>query len=139
MSYNPPEAAHTALLRTAHETELRRVQEAEALEATKVRILGARQADGSSGDGEVQGMLVDKPGAVADLGPSRDEIEQGNSELAGLESVNSAKKPVPKRKTNQQRRKAEKLRAEVRRHWHPTSPLSRVRALPDNSSMRYAR
>ncbi|KAH9077722.1 tumor suppressor protein Gltscr2 [Lactarius deliciosus] len=35
-SYNPPEAAHTTLLLAAHEAELRRVQEAEALEATKL-------------------------------------------------------------------------------------------------------
>ena len=116
ISYNPPEAAHTALLRAAHEAELRRAQEAEALEATKVRILGARQADGSSGDGGAQGMLIDKPGAVAGLSPSQDETEQGDPELAGLESVSSAKKTASKRKTKQQRRKAEKLRAEVRRH-----------------------
>jgi hypothetical protein len=131
MSYNPPEAAHTALLRTAHKAELRRVQEAEALEATKVRILGARQADGSCDDSGAPGMLIDKPGAVADLSPSQDEIEQGDPESAGPESVYSAKNSVPKRKTNQQRRKAEKLRAEVRRHWHSTSLLSRVGAPPD--------
>ncbi|KAH9167031.1 hypothetical protein EDB89DRAFT_164515 [Lactarius sanguifluus] len=59
-SYNPPEAAHTTLLLAAHEAELRRVQEAEALEATKLRILGARNADG--GEGGARGMLIDKPG-----------------------------------------------------------------------------
>jgi nucleolar protein 53 len=113
-SYNPPEAAHTALLRAAHEAELRRAQEAEALEATKVRILGARQADSSSGDGGVQGMLLDKPSTVADQNSSLDQTEQGEPDAAGTEGIHSATKPVLKRKTKQQRRKAEKLRAEVR-------------------------
>ena len=117
-SYNPPEAAHTELLRAAHEAELRRVQEAEALEATKVRILGARQVDDGSGDGGAQGMLIDKPGA----NPSQDELGQGDPDSAGLGSVDSAKESAMKRKTKQQRRKAQKLRAEVRRQ-PPTPPF----------------
>ncbi|KAI9464053.1 tumor suppressor protein Gltscr2 [Lactarius psammicola] len=102
-SYNPPEAAHTTLLLAAHEAELRRVQEAEALEATKARILGARNADGEGGGG-AQGMLIDKPGEDPTDVESRGEPE----------SVNTAKNntAVPQRKTKQQRRKAEKLRAE---------------------------
>lgn len=97
-SYNPPEAAHTTLLLAAHEAELRRVQEAEALEATKARILGARHAGGEPG---VLGMLVDKPGDE----PAESEWEP--------ESVNTNNTAVPQRKTKQQRRKAQKLRAEV--------------------------
>ena len=117
-SYNPPEAAHTALLRAAHEAELRHVQEAEALKALKARILSARHSGGDSGDGGVQGMLIDKPGEGEEAGaptePSQDGLEQCDS--AGLESAHAAsqKKSVPQRKTKQQKRKAEKLRAEVR-------------------------
>ena len=96
-SYNPPEAAHTTLLLAAHEAELRRVQEAEVLAATKARILGARNIDG---EGTARGMLIDKPGDD----PAESERE--------LESVNPTAMPL--RKTKQQRRKAEKIRAEVR-------------------------
>ncbi|KAI0252804.1 hypothetical protein BJV78DRAFT_1305050 [Lactifluus subvellereus] len=104
-SYNPPEAAHTALLRAAHEAELRRTQEAEALEATKARILGARHADGEGG---MRGMLIDKPGD----GPA-DPSQDGPEEVGPQSSAPEAKKTaVPQRKTKQQRRKAEKLRAE---------------------------
>ena len=75
------------------------MQEAEALEATKARILGARNADG---EGTARGMLIDQPGDD----PADSEREP--------ESVDNAVS-VPQRKTKQQRRKAEKLRAEVRR------------------------
>ncbi len=131
-SYNPPEAAHTALLRAAHEAELRRVQEAEALEATKVRILKARHVDGGNSDGGAQGMAIDKPGAVADQ--IQDGTEQHDFDAARLEGVHAATKPAPQRKTKQQRRKADKLRAEVRRELpdflHSVvqpAPLSHVR------------
>ena len=117
-SYNPPEAAHTALLCAAHEAELRRAQEAEALEATKARILGARQADRGVDDGGAQGMLIDKSGVGADQG--QDVTEQHNSDPSGQESTNAARKLTPQRKTKQQRRKAEKLRAEVRHQPRPT-------------------
>ena len=114
-SYNPPEAAHTALLCAAHEAELRRRQEAEALEATKARILGARQADGAGDDGGAQGMLIDKPGTTAEqIQDVTERTEQHNSDPSGLESANAARKLASQRKTKQQRRKAEKLRAEVR-------------------------
>ncbi|KAF8273558.1 tumor suppressor protein Gltscr2 [Lactarius quietus] len=101
-SYNPPEAAHTTLLLTAHEAELRRVQEAEALAATKARILSARNADE---EGTTRGMLIDKPGDE----PA--ETEDREPESANPMINNAA---VPLRKTKQQRRKAEKLRAEKR-------------------------
>lgn len=83
---------------------MRRVQEEEALQEIKVRILSARHADGGSGDGGAEGMLIDKPG--------EDGPEQHDS--AGLEGTRAAEKPVPKPKTKQQRRTAERLRAEVR-------------------------
>ncbi|KAI0267347.1 ribosome biogenesis protein Nop53/GLTSCR2 [Gloeopeniophorella convolvens] len=103
-SYNPPEAAHTALLRAAHEAEARRALEAAALEATKARILGARHEDGADAVG-VQGMLVDKPeDGAEDVAP-----EDG----AGGDESGAAPK-APQRKTKQQRRKAERLRAEKR-------------------------
>jgi nucleolar protein 53 len=106
-SYNPPEAAHTSLLRAAHEAELRRVQEAEALEAIKARILGARH---SGGDGGALGMLIDKPGEGEEgCAPTEDQDGLEQYDSAGLEK----KKSALQRKTKQQRRKAEKLRAEV--------------------------
>jgi len=109
-SYNPPEAAHTELLRAAHEAELRRVQEAEALEATKARLLSARHVDGGSGDGGAPGMLIDKPGegeGVQEDGASADHNQDGT------DAATETKKSASQRKTKQQRRKAEKLRAEV--------------------------
>ena len=113
-SYNPPEAAHTELLRAAHEAELRRVQEAEALEAMKARIISARHADGSSGDGGAPGMLIDKPGE----GVEEDSVFADHSQ----DSLDATTKSVPQRKTKQQRRKAEKLRAEVCDLNLPSSP-----------------
>ena len=119
-SYNPPEAAHTELLRAAHEAELRRVQEAEALEATKAHILSARHADGGSGDGGAPGMLIDKPGeGVEEQG---DRVPADHSQ-GGPDATT---KSVPQRKTKQQRRKAEKLRAEVCGLDSPSSPPSQV-------------
>ena len=117
-SYNPPEAAHTALLRAAHEAELRRVQEAEALEATKARFISARHSDGDGGSVGAQGMLIDKPGEGKEEDSAPTEQSQGGLEQhdSADESVNAAtkKNSALQRKTKQQRRKAEKLRAEVR-------------------------
>jgi nucleolar protein 53 len=109
-SYNPPEAAHTELLRAAHEAELRRAQEAEALEATKARILSTRHADGGNGDDGAPGMLIDKPG---DRVEEQEDIIHADQSQDGLDATASATKPAPQRKTKQQRRKADKLRAEV--------------------------
>jgi nucleolar protein 53 len=129
-SYNPPEAAHTALLRAAHEAELRRVQEAEALEATKARFISARHTNGDNGNVGAQCMLIDKPGEgkeedVAPTEQTQDGVEQYDS--AG-EDANAAakKKSALQRKTKQQRRKAEKLRAEVRGSTPPLSPSPHV-------------
>lgn len=123
-SYNPPEAAHTALLRTAHEAELRRVQEAEVLEATKARILGARHSD----DAGMLGMLIDKPGEgeEEDRAPTEQGLEPYDS--TGLEGALAAakKNSALQRKTKQQRRKAEKLRAEVRGSTPLLSPFPHV-------------
>jgi nucleolar protein 53 len=108
-SYNPPEAAHTELLRAAHEAELRRVQEAEALEAMKARILSARHAGGDGGGG-APGMLIDKPGEGVE--EQEDSVPADQSQ-DGLDATAKTTKSAPQRKTKQQRRKAEKLRAEV--------------------------
>ena len=112
-SYNPPEAAHTELLRAAHEAELRRVQEAEALEATKARILSARHADGGSGDGGAPGMLIDKPGEGVEEQEGQEDSVPADQSQDGPDATAKTTKSAPQRKTKQQRRKAEKLRAEV--------------------------
>ena len=109
-SYNPPEAAHTELLRAAHEAELRRVQEAEALEALKARILSARHADGGISDGGAPGMLIDKPGEGVEDQEDYVAVDQSQGRL---DATANATKSALQRKTKQQRRKAEKLRAEV--------------------------
>jgi hypothetical protein len=92
------------------------VQEAEALEATKARILSARHADGGSGDGGAPGMLIDKPGE----GVEEDSVPADQNQ-DGLDDIT---KSGPQRKTKQQRRKAEKLRAEVRGLNLPSPPPS---------------
>ncbi len=118
-SYNPPEVAHTALLLSAYGVELRSVQEAEVLEATKSRMLSARNADG---EGNVQGMLVDKPG---------DDVGSPDGSEQETESVHTAKndKAVPQRKTKQQRRKSQMLRAEVSRQLpHPCARCTNLRS-----------
>jgi nucleolar protein 53 len=122
-SYNPPEAAHTELLRAAHEAELRRVQEAEALEAMKARILSARHADGSGGDGGAPGMLIDKPGEGVEEQEEQVDSVPADQSQGGLDALAKSTKSVPQRKTKQQRRKAEKLRAEVCGLNLPSTPL----------------
>jgi nucleolar protein 53 len=110
-SYNPLEAAHTELLRAAHEAELRRTREAEALEETKTRILSARHADG---EGSMQGMLIDKSGDGPAEQHSQDALEGDESFSPGSGAPAATQtKTAPQRKTKQQRRRAEKLRAEV--------------------------
>jgi len=89
------------------------VQEAEALEATKARILSARHAGGGSGDGGAPGMLIDKPGE------GEEEQEHADPSQDGLDAAAETKMSMPQRKTKQQRRKAEKLRAEVLAFTHP--------------------
>lgn len=116
-SYNPSEAAHTELLRAAHEAELRRVQEAEALEALKARIVSARHVDGGNDDGGAPGMLIDKPGEGVE--DQEDHVPADQSQ-GGLDATANATKSVLQRKTKQQRRKAEKLRAEVCSHNLPS-------------------
>ena len=71
------------------------------LEATKARILGARNVGGGA---SALGMLVDKPGD-----------EPAESSEREFESINNNNNntAVPQRKTKQQRRKAQKVRAEV--------------------------
>ena len=86
------------------------MQEAEALEATKARFLNARHADDGSGDGGAPGMLIDKPGEGVE--EQEDSVPADQSQDA-LDATARMTKSVPQRKTKQQRRKAEKLRAEV--------------------------
>lgn len=107
-SYNPPEAAHTALLRSAHEAELRRIREAETLEATKARILSARVA---ADEGGMQGMLIDEPRDSPPAEQSQDALQEDDS--PGPDSGAAKTISASRRKTKQQRQKAEKLRAEV--------------------------
>jgi nucleolar protein 53 len=136
-SYNPPEAAHTALLRAAHEAELRRVQEAEALEASKARFMSARHSDGDGGSVGVQGMLIDKPGEGKEEDDAPTEQSQDGLEQYADESVNAAtkKKSALQRKTRQKRRKAEKLRAEVRGPPLLSPISSRVTLIPETCAL----
>jgi hypothetical protein len=89
------------------------VQEAEALEAMKARMLGARHADGGSGDGGAPGMLIDKPGEGVDEQDEQEDSVPGDQSQDGLDATAKTTKSAPQRKTKQQRRKAEKLRSEV--------------------------
>lgn len=76
----------------------------------KARILSARHADGGSGDGGAPGMLIDKPGE------GLEELEDSvpaDQRQDGLDVTAKTTGSMPQRKTKQQRRKAEKLRAEV--------------------------
>lgn len=98
-SYNPPVAAHTSLLRQAVEAEEKRAREEEELKRTKEKLEQARRvAQAEAVEGTAQGMAVQ---AAED---ANEEQETGEV---------SAKK-IPERKTKQERKKAEKLRAEVR-------------------------
>ncbi|TFY51115.1 hypothetical protein EVG20_g11161 [Dentipellis fragilis] len=99
-SYNPDVAAHTELLRTAHELEEQRLKESMKGQDVKERVLAARRTEADIASGGVDGMLIDKPG---------EGVEEEDE--AGEEVV---KPKMPVRKTKQQRRKAEKLRAEKR-------------------------
>lgn len=92
--------AHSELLRSAHSIEERRVKEQETSEEFKTRIMSARRETGH--EGGVEGMLIDKPGEQT----GDDEVEL---DAEGEPIV----KKMPGRKTKQQRRKAEKQRAEV--------------------------
>jgi hypothetical protein len=107
------------------------VQEAEALEAMKARILSARHADGASGDGGAPGMLIDKPGEGVDEQEEQVDSVPADQSQGGLDVPAKTTKSVPQRKTKQQRRKAEKLRAEVCGFNLPSTPSfsSRVKIL----------
>ncbi|TFY75765.1 hypothetical protein EWM64_g8248 [Hericium alpestre] len=99
-SYNPPVSAHAELLRKAHKAEERRVKEAAEGAEVKERVLGARREGLEEEESGVLGMIVDKPG----------EMEEDEE----AEAAEAVPKKMPPRKTKQQRRKAEKLLAEVR-------------------------
>ncbi|KAA1475289.1 tumor suppressor protein Gltscr2 [Dentipellis sp. KUC8613] len=101
-SYNPDVAAHTELLRTAHELEEQRLKESMKGQDVKERVLAARRTEADIASGGVDGMIIDKPGE----GVEEDEEDEAGEEVA--------KPKMPGRKTKQQRRKAEKLRAEKR-------------------------
>jgi hypothetical protein len=87
------------------------VQEAEALEAIKARMLGARHVDG--GDGGAPGMLIDKPGEGVEEQEEQEDSVPADQSQDGLDATAKTTKSAPQRKTKQQRRKAEKLRSEV--------------------------
>ena len=102
-SYNPPASEHEALLRNAHDVEAVRAKQAAEAEAFKARIINARrEIDENEEANGVPGMLVDKP---------EDHPEDEAGEPQDGEAV---VRKMPERKTKQQRRKAEKQRAEVR-------------------------
>lgn len=109
-SYNPTQEAHQELLRKAHEVEVARLEEEARSRAIKDRMLQARkdvrEADGPSEE-FVFGMQVDMP-------KDGDEDEAEGSQVGGVEEDLSWKKKRPERKTKQQRRKADKVAADVR-------------------------
>ncbi|CAE6440221.1 unnamed protein product [Rhizoctonia solani] len=95
MSYNPTYEDHQELLRTAHEREAKRVEDAEKVEAVRRRMEAAWE---HKGDGILEGMLID-------VGEEDEEDEEAEQ----LDPV----KP-PQRKTAQQRKKAARALAEKR-------------------------
>lgn len=104
-SYNPTQAAHQELLRKAHQAEVDRLDEDARNRAIKERMLQARkdirEADGPSAE-FVDGMQVDMP-------------KEGDDEVEDEEEEEPEwKKAGPERKTKQQRKKADKVAAEVR-------------------------
>ena len=105
-SYNPPATAHQELLRLAHEKAEKEEQEAERSAAVKDKMDKARKAIwAETKPGVPVGMTVD------DLEEPKEEGDKRTEEVLPL-----PKKP-PVRKTKQQRKKAEKLRAEVHRSF----------------------
>ena len=102
-SYNPPVTAHQELLSTAHKAEEERLKDAYELEATKAKMEAARTLAGAEAQvGTVEGVA---PGMkVAEI--VEDTEPHGETEPL-------PPKKMPGRKTKQQRKKAERLRAEV--------------------------
>jgi nucleolar protein 53 len=100
-SYNPPVSAHQELLRTAHEIEEQRVKSAEYHKIIRDKVAAARHVVNDEIDnGMPTGMTLDP------LEEDPEMEEQGDGVRVS--------KPQPERKTKQQRRKAEKQRAEKR-------------------------
>lgn len=114
MSYNPPVSAHQELLRSAVEKAEQRAKELEELKKTKETVEKARRA-------VVELTVVGVPSGMT--------VQEVPDEDAGDEEDETAKalsaKAMPPRKTKKERRKAEKLRVEVRRYplTYPTAPL----------------
>ena len=104
-SYNPPVTAHQDLLRAAHEVEEEKLRDAEELEAMKSKMEKARVAAAADAAvGETEGLA---PGMkVGEI------LEDAADTAEGAEPL--PPKKMPGRKTKQQRKKAERLRAEVR-------------------------
>ena len=76
------------------------MREQERLRELKERMLSARRVE-ENGDG-VEGMIIDKP----------EELEEADEDAEAEGTVVARR--IPGRKTKQQRKKAERLRAEVR-------------------------
>ncbi|KZS99802.1 P60-like protein [Laetiporus sulphureus 93-53] len=104
-SYNPLANAHEELLRSAIEVEERRVKEAQRLDEMREKIeQGRKAAIDEWYEGGVRGMRVDVPG----------DEEGEEDEREDLEEVQGMIKKASGRKTKQDRRKAEKVKAEKR-------------------------
>lgn len=99
-SYNPPVSAHQELLRTAHEIEEQRAKTAEEHKIIRDRIAAARHAVNE--DAEMSLPI----GMTLDTLEGDPEVEEESEDV-------KVAKPQPERKTKQQRRKAEKQKAEV--------------------------
>lgn len=105
-SYNPPVTSYQELLRTAHEIEERRVKDVAATEYMKAKMAQAyRVAVSEETLGVATGMTLDK-------------VEQQAEDDEEPSKEAPPPRKVPARKTKQERRKAAKLRVEVRLNKH---------------------
>lgn len=94
-SYNPPAEAHQDLLRAAHEVEEEELKHTDNGQDVHERMTQARQLGDVTQEGLPPGMTIH-------------EVEE-----EGEETVVPLVKPVPTRKTKQQRRKAQRALEEV--------------------------
>ncbi|KAF9781149.1 P60-like protein [Thelephora terrestris] len=96
-SYNPPADAHQVLLRTAHEMEEEETKGADEGRDVHERMMQARQLGEVTPEGLPPGMILH--------GVEEEEEEETATPLV---------KPIPTRKTKQQRRKAQRAFEEKR-------------------------
>jgi hypothetical protein len=107
-SYNPPLTAHQELLLKAHQLEMKRLEEEHALAQIEAKFGRARVTTVTDDDDVEAGVA---PGMTVDDNNNNHDDDNAEAPASGEEAV---PKPLPKRKTKQQRNKAARLKAEVR-------------------------